>query len=334
MMTFWQSISFANPNAFYLLIVPLLMLGYYFWQFSKQYADLIMSTTKGMASAGTSWRGSIKDSLFFLRILAVCLLVVVLARPKSYLLEENISSEGIDIVLAMDISSSMLARDFEPDRLTAAKQVAEDFIADRPNDRIGLVVFAGESFTQCPITTDHIVLREMLGEIKDGMIEDGTAIGMGLATSVNRLKESETKSKVVILLTDGVNNSGFVDPITATDAAIQFGVRVYTIGVGTQGKAQYPFQYGNRTIYKDVDVKIDEDLLREIAKATGGQYYRATDNQSLKDIYDEIDTLEKSKIDVATINRDKEEFFPFALAAAIIFLLELLLRYSLVRALP
>lgn len=334
MLTYWQSISFANPNAFFLLVVSLLMLGYYFWQFSKQYPSLTLSTTKGINAAGTSWRGSIKDSLFFLRILAVCLLVVVLARPKSYLMEENISSEGIDIVLAMDISSSMLARDFEPDRLTAAKQVANDFIVDRPNDRIGLVVFAGESFTQCPITTDHIVLREMLGEIKDGMIEDGTAIGMGLATAVNRLKESTTKSKVVILLTDGVNNSGFVDPITASDAAIQYGVRVYTIGVGTQGKAPYPFQYGNRTIYKDVDVKIDEDLLRDIAKATGGQYYRATDNQSLKEIYDEIDTLEKSKIDVATINRDKEEFFPFALAAAVLLLVELLLRYTIVRAIP
>ncbi len=334
MRAFWNNITFEDPRAFYLLAIPTLLLIYYVWHNRQRYPELTWSNLASVANLAGSIKGSLRSSLFFFRILVLCLLILALARPQSFLQEENISSEGIDIVLAMDISSSMLAKDFEPDRLVAAKNVAAEFIRDRPNDRIGLVVFAGESFTQCPITTDHVVLLELLQDIKSGMIEDGTAIGMGLATSVNRLKDSDTKSKVIILLTDGVNNSGFIDPITATDAAIQFGARVYTIGVGTMGKAPYPFQYGNRTIYQDVEVKIDEDLLREIAKLTGGQYYRATNNASLKEIYDEIDTLEKSKIQVATINRDKEEFYPFALAAAVLLLLEFLLRYTFLRSIP
>lgn len=329
----WNSITFHNPEAFYLLAVPLLLLGYYLLTYRRRYPDMTISNLKGL-SDGFSVRGVLRSGLFLLRILAICLLIIALARPQSHLEEENVSSEGIDIVMVMDVSSSMLARDFEPNRLVAAKEVAAEFVNGRPNDRIGLVVFAGESFTQCPITTDHMVLLNLLKDIKDGMIEDGTAIGMGLATAVNRLKESETKSKVVILLTDGVNNSGFIDPITATDAAMQFGVRVYTIGVGTKGMAPYPFQYGNRIVYKDVEVRIDEKLLAEIAKLTGGQYFRATDNESLETIYKEIDTLEKSKIQVATISRDQEEFFPYALAAACVLLLDLLLRYTVLRSLP
>ena len=333
-MPSWNNITFANPQAFYLLLVPVVLLGYYLFTYRKRYPDITFSSLAGITAGGSSVRGVLRSGLFLFRILALCLLIVALARPQSHLQEENISSEGIDIVLSMDVSSSMLARDFEPNRLIAAKNVASSFISDRPNDRIGLVVFAGESFTQCPITTDHLVLQNLLEDIKEGMIEDGTAIGMGLATAVNRLKESDTKSKVVILLTDGVNNSGFIDPITATDAALQFGVRVYTIGVGTKGLAPYPFQYGNRTVYKNVEVRIDEKLLHEIATLTGGQYFRATDNESLETIYKEIDTLEKSKIQVATISRDQEEFFPFALAAACVLLLDLLLRYTLLRSLP
>lgn len=334
MMAFWNNITFEDPKAFYLLVIPTLLLIWYVWRNKQRYPELSWSSLSSVANLANSFRGTLRSSLFFFRILVLCLLIVALARPQSFLQEENISSEGIDIVLAMDISGSMLAKDFEPDRLVAAKNVAADFIRDRPNDRIGLVVFAGESFTQCPITTDHLVLLELMDDIKSGMIEDGTAIGMGLATAVNRLKDSDTKSKVIILLTDGVNNSGFIDPITATDAAIQFGARVYTIGVGTMGKAPYPFQYGNRTIYQDVEVKIDEALLKEIARLTGGKYYRATNNASLKEIYEEIDTLEKSKIQVATINRDKEEFYPFALAAAVLLLMDFLLRYTVLRSLP
>ena len=259
---------------------------------------------------------------------------MALARPQSTLQEENIISEGIDIVLAMDVSGSMLARDFEPNRLEAAKAVAGEFIAGRPNDRIGLVVFAGESFTQSPITVDHRVLQKLLDEIKDGLLEDGTAIGMGLATAVNRLKDSEAKSKVVILLTDGVNNSGFIDPVTATEAALQFGIRVYTIGVGTMGKAPYPFKQGNRTVYRDMEVNIDEELLQKISGMANGEYYRAIDNESLKGIYEEIDILEKSRIEVASISRVSEKFLPFVLLAGLLLLIEMLLRYTILRSIP
>lgn len=334
MMQYWNNITFAFPAAFFLLAVPVLLALWYWWQYNNQFPDLKLSSIAAFSKYGSSLMGKLKPLIPAMRLIAFASLVVALARPQSSLKEENIETEGIDIVMAMDVSGSMLARDLKPDRLNAAKQVAADFVSGRPNDRIGLVVFAGESFTQSPLTTDHEMLKKLLSELKEGLVEDGTAIGMGLATSANRLKDSEAKSKVVILVTDGENNAGFIDPLTATDIAIQYGIRVYTIGVGTIGKAPYPFQYGGRTIYQDVEVKIDEKLLKEIADQTGGKYFRATDNKSLQRIYDEIDMLEKSKIKVASIQRVSEEFYPFAFGALVLLLLEALFRYVFLKSVP
>ena len=334
MKAWWNNIEFANPEWFFLLILPAVFLLWSAFRFRKQYPELTVSTLSGLGGLKSSVRGVIRSSLFVLRALAFGLLVVAMARPQSSLKEENITTEGIDIVLVMDVSGSMLARDFEPNRLEASKEVAANFVSGRPTDRIGLVVFAGESFTQSPLTTDHSVVKKLLAELRDGLVEDGTAIGMGLATAVNRLKESDAKSKVVILLTDGVNNAGFIDPTTATETAISFGVRAYTIGVGTIGKAPYPFQVGNRTVFQNVDVKIDEDLLKEIAQSTGGQYFRATNKKSLEGIYAEIDELEKTKIEIASIQRLSEEFHPILFLAGLLLLIELLMRYLIVKSIP
>ena len=333
-MKYWHDITFAFPAAFFLLAVPLLLALWYWWKYRTRFPEMKLSSIAVFKRRGSSLSGKFKALIPASRLLALMLLIVALARPQSSLKEENISTEGIDIVLAMDVSGSMLARDLQPDRLNAAKQVAADFVSGRPHDRIGLVVFAGESFTQCPLTTDHAMLKKQLSELKEGLVEDGTAIGMGIATAANRLKDSEAKSKVIILATDGENNAGFIDPLTATDIALQYGIRIYTIGVGTIGTAPYPFQYGGRTIYQDVEVKIDEDLLRKIADQTGGKYFRATDNKALKRIFGEIDTLEKSKINVASIQRVSEEFYPFAFGALIFFLLEILLRYVFLKSVP
>jgi Ca-activated chloride channel family protein len=243
-------------------------------------------------------------------------------------------SEGIDIVLALDISSSMLAEDFRPNRIGAAKTVADEFIAGRPNDRIGLVIFSGESFTQCPLTTDHAVLRNLLKEIKSGMIEDGTAIGMGLANAVNRLKDSKAKSRVIILLTDGVNNRGSIDPVTAAQVAQTYGVRVYTIGVGTRGQAPYPFKTPFGIQYQNVPVEIDENMLQQVASLTGGKYYRATDNKKLRAIYDEIDQLEKIKIEVKEYRRYTELFYGWVGLALAAFMLEVMLGNTVFRKTP
>jgi Ca-activated chloride channel family protein len=236
--------------------------------------------------------------------------------------------------MALDISSSMLARDFNPNRLEASKDIAIDFITDRPKDRIGLVVFAAESFTQCPLTTDHSVLVNLFEDLKSGMIEDGTAIGMGLATAVNRLKDSDAKSKVVILLTDGVNNRGSIAPASAAEIANTFNVRVYTIGVGSQGKAPYPVQTPYGVKYRNMDVEIDEKVLQNIAGKTGGEYFRATDNQKLKSIYEEIDKMEKSKIEVKEYSEKSEEFFWFAVLGGLLLLLELILKLTVLRRIP
>lgn len=334
MMQYWNDITFAFPAAFFLLAVPLLLALWYWWQYQYQFPELKLSSISAFSKKGSSLLGKLKALIPAARLIAFALLVVALARPQSSLKEDNIETEGIDIMLSMDVSGSMLARDLKPDRLNAAKQVAADFVSGRPSDRMGLVVFAGESFTQCPLTTDHEMLKKLLSELKEGLVEDGTAIGMGIATAASRLKESETKSKVIILATDGENNAGFIDPLTATDIAIQYGIRVYTIGVGTIGTAPYPFQYGGRTIYQDVEVKIDEELLTQIADQTGGKYFRATDNKTLRRIFDEIDTLEKSKIKVASIQRVSEEFYPFAIGALVFFLLEILFRYVFFKSVP
>jgi Ca-activated chloride channel family protein len=265
---------------------------------------------------------------------AIALLIIVLARPQSTNSWQNSSTEGIDIMLAMDISSSMLAQDLKPDRLEAAKDVAASFINGRPNDNIGLVLFSGESFTQCPLTTDHTVLLNLFKDIKSGMINDGTAIGLGLANAVSRIKDSQAISKVIILLTDGSNNMGEIAPVTAADIAKAFGVRVYTIGVGTKGMAPYPFQTAFGIQYQNIQVEIDESTLKQIAVTTGGQYFRATDNASLRNIYAEIDQMEKTKISVQEFSKKQEEYKNFALLIFALLILEILLRNTLLRNIP
>jgi Ca-activated chloride channel family protein len=271
---------------------------------------------------------------FVLRVITIALVIIVLARPQAINSWQTTESQGIDIVLAVDISGSMLAQDLTPDRLTAAIKVASEFVADRPNDKIGLVIFAGESFTQCPLTTDHKVLLNLLNEVKFGMIEDGTAIGLGLANSVNRLKDSDSQSKVVILLTDGTNNRGQIAPLTAADLARSYGIRVYTIGVGTQGMAPTPVQTPFGVRIQNVEVDIDEKTLTEIASMTGGQYFRAEDNEGLSNIYDEIDEMEKYLINVQNVTRKQELYLPFALLALALIFIELVLRRTWLRSIP
>ncbi|MDP4266880.1 MAG: VWA domain-containing protein, partial [Bacteroidota bacterium] len=246
----------------------------------------------------------------------------------------DIMVEGIDIVLSFDISPSMLSEDFKPNRIEAAKKVANEFIDGRPQDRIGLVIFAGESFTQCPLTTDHAVLKNLFYKINSDMLEDGTAIGMGLATAINRLKESKAKSKVIILLTDGVNNTGTISPMTSAELAKLYGIRVYTIGVGTYGEAPYPFKTPFGIQYQNIPVEIDEALLKDIAQMTNGKYYRATNNKKLREIYNDIDKLEKSKIEVTEYHRKKLTYLPWSLLAGIILFGELLLRYTVFKKIP
>lgn len=285
--------------------------------------------------SGLNKRGKeyLRHGLFVFRLLALASLITALARPQSSTSWQNVTTEGIDIILSMDVSGSMLAEDLKPNRLEASKAVAMNFISGRPNDRMGLVLFSGESFTQCPITTDHAVLKNLFKDVKNGMIADGTAIGMGLANAVNRLKDSEAKSKVVILLTDGENNRGEIPPHTAAEIAKAFGVRVYTIGVGTRGEAPFPFRspFGG-IVYQNVEVKIDEPLLTQIADMTGGKYFRATDNKKLKAIYEEIDKLEKSKIDVQEFRKKNEMFLPWVFAAGLLLFLEFVFRNTIFKS--
>lgn len=319
--------SWANPEFLYLLIaIPLLIVWYWFRQNSRD-AELQFSDLSILDDVPKSSRVWLRHSMFVLRILALSLLIIAIARPQSTSHRQNVSVEGIDIVLAMDVSGSMLARDFKPDRLEASKDIAKNFIMKRPNDRIGLVIFSGEAFTQVPLTTDHAMIASIFKDVKSGMIEDGTAIGDGLATAVSRLQESDAISKVVILLTDGVNNSGSVDPMSAAEIAKLYGVRVYTIGIGSEGYAPYPVQTPFGTRMQQVKVQIDEDLLKKIANETGGRYFRATGNSKLREIFKEIDKLEKSKIDVQQFRKKHEMFLPFALIAFVLLVMEILLRY-------
>jgi len=329
-----NTIAFANPEYFFLLLlIPLII--FWHWRRERQrFLELRMPTTGVFDMVPKTWRQRLRHLPLVLRVVALLLIAIALARPQSTSEGERVTTEGIDIVLAMDISGSMLAEDFRPNRIEAAKSVAQEFIAGRPNDRIGLVVFAGESFTQCPLTIDHDVLRNLLQEIRSGMIEDGTAIGMGLATSVSRLKDSNAKSKVIILLTDGVNNRGFIDPLTAAGIAQEFGIRVYTIGVGTIGMAPYPVQTPFGRQYQNVPVEIDEQLLQKIADMTGGIYFRATDSRKLRAIYNEIDQLEKTKIEVTQFRRTKEEFYPLAMVAGVLLFLEILGGQTILRKIP
>ena len=326
-----NGITFAEPFYLYLLVVVPAMVVFYVLKQHKANASLRMPGLSPFKGTGLTFRHYLRHILFAFRVLAITLLIIVLARPQATNKFHDITTEGIDIVLTLDISGSMLARDFKPDRLEASKNVATEFISGRPYDRIGLVVFSGESFTQCPLTTDHAVLINLLRDIESGMIEDGTAIGNGLATAVNRIKESEAKSKVIILLTDGVNNRGDIAPATAADIAKTFGIRVYTVGVGTKGMAPYPVQTPFGLQYQNMPVEIDEDILKEISQVTGGMYFRATDNDKLFQVYNEIDKLEKSKIDVRQFSRKDEKYMFYALLAFILLGLEILVRHTIFR---
>jgi Ca-activated chloride channel family protein len=305
----------------------------------KTEPTLQVSTTRMYQGAPKSWRIRLLHAPFVLRVIALALIVVVLARPQTTNNWQNTEVEGIDIMMAVDVSTSMLAEDLKPNRLEAAKQVAAEFINGRPNDNIGLTIFAGESFTQCPLTVDHGVLLNLFNGIKGdiaqrGLIEDGTAIGMGIANAVTRLKDSQAKSKVIILLTDGSNNRGDISPQTAAEIAKQFGIRVYTIGVGTNGNAPYPMQTYQGVQYVNIPVEIDEKTLTSIAATTDGNYFRATSNSKLKEVYEEIDKLEKTKLNVKEFSKREEASAPFALLALACLLAEMLLRYTILKKIP
>ncbi len=326
--------NWENPEFLYLLLVIPLLAVWYWLRLRTNEPSLRFSDTKVFNDLKPTLKIYFLHSLFVLRMIAIALIIIALARPQSVSTKQNVNIEGIDIVMAIDVSGSMLARDFKPDRLEAAKDVAQEFISKRPNDRVSLVIFSGEAFTQVPLTTDHQMISNIFQEIKSGMIEDGTAIGDGLATAVSRLKNSEAISKVIILITDGVNNSGSIDPVSAAEMANMFGVRVYTIGIGSRGMAPYPVQTPFGTQMQQMEVQIDEELLQNIASMTGGQYFRADNNKKLKEIYKEIDTLEKSKIDIQEFKKKHEAFLPFALIAMLAIFVELTLRYLVFRRFP
>lgn len=330
---------FANIEYLFLLVLLIPYIVWYVMKRKKTEPTLQVSTTRMYMKAPKSWKIYLLHTPFVLRTVAIIMVILILARPQTTDNWQNTEIEGIDIMLAVDVSTSMLAEDLKPNRLEAAKQVASEFINGRPNDNIGLTIFAGESFTQCPLTVDHGVLLNLFNSIKGdiaqrGLIEDGTAIGMGIANAVTRLKDSKAKSKVIILLTDGSNNRGDISPLTAAEIAKQFGIRIYTIGVGTNGTAPYPMQPYAGTQYVNVPVEIDEKTLTEIAGTTNGNYFRATSNSKLKEVYQEIDKLEKTKLNVKEFSKREEEYQVFAWIAFFCILLELLLRNSVLKKIP
>lgn len=329
-----MSYQFQNPEFFWLLLLLPVLAVWMWYNRYRQAPEMRYPAADFMAQQAGNFWAKFRPVLDVLRLAAVALIIVALARPRtSESGSKTKSAEGIDIVMAIDVSASMLARDLKPDRLEATKDVASEFISARPNDRIGLVVYAGESYTQTPLTTDHKIVLNAMDDLKHGLIQDGTAIGMGLATAVNRLKESEAKSKVIILLTDGENNSGQIDPLTAAQLAEEFNIRVYTIGVGTKGTAPTPYarDMRNNLVFKRLPVNIDEELLQQIAAQTGGEYFRATDNEGLERVYAQIDKLERSKLQELKFYTYDEKFEVFALWALALFALEVILRYSFYR---
>lgn len=331
-----EGIQFLNKELFWLLLLLPVAIAWYVFKNKKQTAELKISSLKGF-KVTNSWLPKLKHILFVFRLLALTLLITALARPQSVdVSSKTKTTRGIDIVMAIDVSASMLAKDLSPNRLEALKDVASEFIKGRPNDRIGLVEYAGESYTKTPITSDKAIVLRSLKSIKyNTIIEGGTAIGMGLATSVNRLKDSKAQSKVIILLTDGVNNTGFIDPRTASELAVEYGIKTYTIGLGTNGMALSPVAIDSRTgrfQYGRIQVEIDEELLKEIADATGGKYFRATNNEKLEEIYEEINKLEKTEIEEFKFYNYEEKYRPLVLLAGLLLLLELLLRFTVFRS--
>jgi len=334
MLSYFNDINFKHPELLWLfLLVPIMI--FYYWKIKRYHRPRItISSTEPFQNYRPTFRQRLLNLPIALRVLAVCLMIVALARPQSSSRGSNVTTEGISIVIALDVSTSMLAEDLKPNRIEAAKRVALDFIKGRPNDLIGLVIFSGESFTQCPITSDHSVLINLMKDIKPGMVLDGTAIGEGLATAVARIKDTKTKSKVVILITDGVSNMGSISPSTAGEIARTFGIRVYGIGTGTIGMAPYPFKTPFGIQYQNVDVQIDDELLTQIASITDGKYFRATNNKKLQTIFNEIDKMEKTKVEVTEFKRYTEEYLPWLLAACVCIIIELLMRYTWLRNLP
>lgn len=328
--------EFANPKILWLLTALVPLVAYYVWRSRQGGATIRISSVESLGTAPKTVRYYLRHVPFVLRIVALALLVVALARPQQIEHRTKTNAEGIDIVLAIDISGSMLAGDFRPDRLSAAKEVAASFVADRYGDRIGLVVFAGEAFTQSPLTTDQPTLQTMLGRVRSGIIEDGTAIGNGLATAINRLRESDSKSKVVILLTDGVNNRGEIAPLTAAQIAKDMGIKVYTIGVGTRGEAPYPVMDDDGNVIQTVmmKVEIDEQMLRTIASETGGEYFRATNKQTLAAIYEQINTLEKTRVEVEEFTIAHEQFVLYLVVALAALLLEFIIKRIILKRIP
>ena len=326
---------FEYPKLLWLLAVPALMVLHYIWlEIGERHPHLRVSTSMPWMASGRSIMAYMRHIPFLLRIFALSMLVVAIARPRSSEDMEKVDTEGIDIILAMDVSTSMLARDLVPDRISASKDIAIEFISQRPSDRMGIVVFAGESFTQCPLTTDRATLINLMKEVQTDLIEDGTAIGNGLATAIARMKDSDAKSRVVILLTDGVNNRGEITPQMSAEIAKTYGVRVYTIGVGKEGMAPYPVMTPWGVEIRDVKVEIDEALLAEIAESTGGRYFRATDNTKLAEIYSEINRMEKARTTVDSFPVYKELFSRYALLALLAILLELVFNWFIIRRLP
>ena len=328
--------EFAYPYILWLLVLVPLLIAYYVWRSMQGGASIILSSTDSLRTAPRTMRYYLRHLPMVLRMAVLSLIIIASARPQSVETEVKTTTEGVDIVMAVDISTSMLARDFTPDRLTAAKEVATQFVANRTGDRIGLVVFAGEAFTQSPLTTDQASVQTLLARLRSGVVDDGTAIGNGLATAVNRLRESDSKSKIIILLTDGVNNSGHITPVTVADIANEMGIKVYTIGVGRNGKAPYPIldEQGHVVDVVEVEVEIDEDILKNIADKTGGKYFRATDKESLEKIYEEINSMEKSKVEVFEYMHVHEEFLIYVLWAVALLLLEFVVKYLLLKRIP
>jgi len=331
----FANFNFENPEFFWLFLLLPLAIGWYFWKRNRQTPELKISSTRGF-KAKPGILSQLRPVLFLLRLLVLSLIITAMARPRTVDVSTQTSStQGIDIVMAIDVSASMLARDLQPNRLDATKNVAEEFIQGRPGDRIGLVVYAGESFTKTPITSDKAIVLDALEDIEyNNVLENGTAIGSGLATAVNRIKDSKAESKVIILLTDGVNNAGFIDPNTASELAVEFGIKVYTIGVGSNGMALSPVGVNprnGRLQFGNVQVEIDEDLLKEIASDTGGKYFRATNNEKLEEIYAEIDALEKTEIEEFRYYNYDEKYRPLVLLAGGLLLFEILLRLTIFR---
>ena len=330
----FSGITFAYPWILYFLILVLLLPAWYWWKGKKRQPSILYSSLKVFNAIPASLKERLRHVPIILRTLAILLFIVALARPQSFNSGQNIYTEGIDIAMVLDISGSMLAEDLKPNRLDAAKNVIDYFVKDRTSDMIGLVIFSRQAFTQCPLTVDYGVLRNLLSQVKTGMIDDGTAIGNAIADGVNRLKDSKAKSKIIILLTDGVNNAGEIDPLTAAQIAKSFGIRIYTVGVGTRGEAPYPVQTPFGIRYQMVPADIDEGMLTKIAEMTDGAYFRATDNKTLTEIYNKIDRLEKTKVEITSYRESKELFYNWLGAGLLLIFLEIGLSKSVFRKIP